>query len=753
MWKVILFFALVSLTIHGCGKDRSDWESKNLLEQIDVAELMFDTTIIDIGKPAFRPYLTSGWGQDRVEKDGTTSAVTVKNAIQAKFYVHNLEDKLLAIRCKTEPGSAEVQYIDVVVNSTKFSGGKIHGDYQQHFISIPASSLVPGINEIRFLIEAGRTQSTIRKPGVSFDYFGFAQKGILSDILIKNARAREIYPSKADEGDKKMVLSSPVQSAMSFYEMIPTDAFLNVKYGLPDESKEQKSKVEFLGFIETEDGAREELFRDRISNSYFFSPEKSRQISLEKYAGQIARITIGSRNVSEIPTAARVFWKELFISTPKREPQKDSSTQVSKRKPNVFIYLVDALRADFLQSYGYSEPTSPRILQFAKDAVTFENAYAQTAWTRASVATIMTGLYPSSHLTEDRKDTLPDFLPTLAKELRTAGYKNYAFVTNGNVSKAFNFHRGYDSYNQFPERGGTKEIHIQSDQLFQSVKDFLDQPIQHPFYLYVHATDPHEPYTPAPFFLNIPSDCDPDRPQMIRPFNLKKKPLTKRELKCIMSLYESEILKADYYFGQFIDLLKKKNLYNDSLILFTADHGEEFLEHGRLRHGHCLYQQEIKIPLMVRFPGGISSGQRMKSYARHIDILPTILESIGAEIPPGVQGNSLHSTLNGHTFDGPVFGEFSLDLHISKYVILHPFKLLQRWRGSVFTEELFDLLNDPMEKNDISSRNKLRFKYMKRLAQQWSASQAKRKALLKKPKEAVLDKESEEALRALGYLQ
>ncbi len=752
-----LFIALaVCLCAVPSCKNRTEenLQTIDLLKDLQTAEFIVDTRIVDVGKPVFREYLMDGWSSDRKEPGGTTSAVVDSRTATAFFYCHKPVDRILTVRCRTEPGSAESQSFNVSINGKKIRGRTVSNNYREFNVPVPANHFVPGRNEIQFILNV--LDGKNRTPGISFDYFAFLQKdrtGKREQVSLATARAREIFSTTIEESDSNNVVSAPLKSAMYFYFEIPTGASLNLKFGFSKQESRGMS-ARFVAEIEPEDSSKVTLIQETVSTGLFSSGSETISLPLDRFAGKIVRLTLGTEPVSGKDSPQSVYWASAKISHPGSPVQAAPVTQ-SQKKPNIIIYLIDALRADRLEPYNYPKPTSPHIKEFASESVVFENAYAQTAWTRASVATIMTGLYPSSHLTESRLDTLPDFLPTIASELKTHGYATHAFATNGNVSNAFGFHRQFDSYRQFGERPNSKEIHVQSNELFGHVKTFLEQGIPQPAFLYVHATDPHEPYTPAPFALNIPEGCNPDDIRMYRPHIGKygKKAFDDNDLACIQALYDSEVLKADYYFGQFIDLLKHKGLYDNSVVILTADHGEEFLEHGFFKHGQTLHEAEIRIPLIVHFPGRQHAKKRIKGYARHMDILPTILDIVSRKVPPGVQGTTLMPRLNGDFFPGPVFGELTLDTHEGKYLILDRFKLLEQKRFSGVTRRLFDIVADPLEKTELSNRYSVRFGYMKRLLNEWTDSQQKRKALLKKPHGAVLDKDTEEALKALGYLQ
>ncbi|MEM8934573.1 MAG: sulfatase, partial [Acidobacteriota bacterium] len=169
---------------------------------------------------------------------------------------------------------------------------------------------------------------------------------------------------------------------------------------------------------------------------------------------------------------------------------------------NVLIYVVDSLRADHLGCYGYDRPTSPELDRFAADAVRFEQVVAQASWTRATVASMLTGLYPHAHGAVGREDVLAETTPYLAEILKAAGYATAGFVTNENVAALFGFGRGYDIYHHFPEDDELVEHHVLSDALNDVLFQWLEErDPERPFFLYAHASDPHYPYRPRSPFL------------------------------------------------------------------------------------------------------------------------------------------------------------------------------------------------------------------------------------------------------------
>ena len=329
---------------------------------------------------------------------------------------------------------------------------------------------------------------------------------------------------------------------------------------------------------------------------------------------------------------------------PSQAPESPAIVHADQKRPNVLIYLIDTLRRDRLGAYGYSLNTSPHLDALADDGVLFTNSIAQSSWTRASVASIFTGVHPRSHGVNGRTNELSSEALTMAAILSASGYQTAGFVTNGNVSPNFGFDHGFETYVHLRERR-TTEVHVLSDTLNEQAFAWLEsRDTERPFFLYLHAVDPHDPYTPRSPFREqyIQTRQYPD---LVAPRQLFERRLTDHEAAAISSelgaLYDAEVAFTDHHFGQLVAWLKNNGLYDSTAILAVSDHGEEFFEHGGWGHGSTLYQEQLAVPLIVKFPGQVGAGQRVDALAQHVDLLPTILDLLGIEGPPHLQGSSL----------------------------------------------------------------------------------------------------------------
>ena len=322
-------------------------------------------------------------------------------------------------------------------------------------------------------------------------------------------------------------------------------------------------------------------------------------------------------------------------------------------RPNLIIYLVDTLRADHLGCYGYARPTSPRIDRFAADAVLFENGRAQSSWTKPAVAAVLTGLYPLAHGAELRAERIHESVETLAERLQAAGYETALFTTNGNVSARFGFDQGWDSFRFMTRREGRKRKHYAAAEMNREIFAWLaERERRHParpLFLFVHTLDPHDPYRPREEFRRrFAPGVDVEAACCRRSNELAE--LTGaaavQQAADAMALYDAEIAQNDAAFGDFLDELERRGLAAKSAVLLTADHGEEFLDHGGWKHGFTLYEEMLHIPFVLRLPAGHGAGRTIATAVDQVDIAPTLLALAGAGAGPDLPGRDLRALLD-----------------------------------------------------------------------------------------------------------
>jgi choline-sulfatase len=418
----------------------------------------------------------------------------------------------------------------------------------------------------------------------------------------------------------------------------------------------------------------------------------------------------------------------------------DLPASAATRPPNLLIYLVDTLRPDRLGCYGYSRPTSPHLDAFAARATLFEHAVAQSSWTKAAVASIFTSVWPPDHGALGWAHPLPASADTLAERLQAAGYRTAAFVTNPNVTPHFGFDQGFDHF--------VRTLKTSSEEVNAMVQRWLDQqPADQPFFLYIHTMDPHAPYSPpepyrtqfAPNWREMP-DWQPRWrwPDAALPF--------------LSDLYDGEIAYNDASFGSLVADLERRGLYDDLALVFLSDHGEEFREHGRWRHGNNLHRETLDMPLVVKLPGQ-RDGRRVAATVQQIDLMPTLLEIAGADAPPAMQGRSLVALAAGRSdaaADPPAHAHLLLGRVPEQLALVDgDWKLLYAPASDgPGTRMLYRWREDPGEERDLAAELPVRTAVLTALLHRRWTEKGQGAAA-----EVELDAELQKTLRSLGYLQ
>lgn len=406
-------------------------------------------------------------------------------------------------------------------------------------------------------------------------------------------------------------------------------------------------------------------------------------------------------------------------------------------KPNVILIMIDTLRADHFSYRGYERETTPFMDSLATNYLDFRKAFAVGPWTPPSVASMLTGLYPSGHghmphqsrnVALNRGSVLSPGLNLVSELLRSQGYETAMVSSNPWITKEFGFDQGFDQFHYFYK--GKAEV------ILDKSKDVLSSwSGDKPFFLFALLFDPHNPYEPPPPY-NTMFQGD-----------LKNRTYTP-ELNNVIRAYDGEIRYTDDQLKLFFDFLKANDLYDNTDIYIVADHGEQFRERGSLGHGKMLHQEEILVPLIAKI--GTRKG-KIEYAVSHVDILPTILERVKVEAPKDLQGISL---LNDEALKKRigVYSEvyrtfnqraFSMsDGHRLIADIQNPFEENE----SYFTRGVFDINKDPFEFSPLHEPEleKEIYDYLKSAA---------KSAQIKRDVESVeIPEETMKKLETLGYI-
>ncbi|MCP4039460.1 MAG: sulfatase-like hydrolase/transferase [bacterium] len=391
---------------------------------------------------------------------------------------------------------------------------------------------------------------------------------------------------------------------------------------------------------------------------------------------------------------------------------------------NLIIISIDTLRADHVGAYGYAPPTTPNIDAFARDAVLFERCIASAPTTLASHASILTSLVPEHHgASINRKTRLADGIVTLQEILQDHGYATASFNGGIQLDPIYGLDRGFDVYESVKTHEVKSQV-LEGDEnrmmaAVERAQGWLRE-VEKPLFLFLHSYEIHHPYTPdsqrlerfdADYAGPLPRDTSV---RLLRRINTALETISKRDLRHIIATYDAELHSADAAVGAFLQALRNDGSYDDSMIIVTSDHGEEFAEHGQVGwHSHSLYDELLQVPLIVKFPNSRFAGERVKTQVRGIDVAPTALAAMAIETPESFSGVDL---------GGRIGDEQARDLPaISMADSTHEQPLwsirlwdwkLHDWQG----ERLFDLARDPGEKNNLASQQPERVAEIRRRA-------------------------------------
>jgi arylsulfatase A-like enzyme len=469
---------------------------------------------------------------------------------------------------------------------------------------------------------------------------------------------------------------------------IPRDARLRASVAI-DPRFHERPGVEFV--VKVRQGGREDVAWSLVVDPIARAEHRGWvdvDADLARFAGRGRELVLEARGYESATDAAQAFWGAPAITTTPRAA------------PLAIVYLVDTLRADHTGVYGYERATTPELDRFAKDAVVFEAAVAHASWTKPSVASILTGQLPGQHRAVQLRDPLDPSQTTLAQWLDGAGFATGAAIANSVIyGEESAFDRGFDFFAGLHGDDDTRSKLVGADVVVDTALAFLRSRRGLPSFLYVHTMDPHVPYAPpAPFdrmFEPHASEAHPARD----PRTDYREPLDRERM---IAQYDGDVAFGDREFGRFLRELKTLGLYDDALVVFLADHGEEFLDHGRWLHGRSLFDELIRIPLVVKFPGNRGAGTRVARQVQGIDVVPTVLESMRVDGGRKLPGQPLQRALTADSPPRPALAEISHRGFVAHGVRTEEEKYVRRFSPDD-DELLFDLTRDPKEQASVAA--------------------------------------------------
>lgn len=424
------------------------------------------------------------------------------------------------------------------------------------------------------------------------------------------------------------------------------------------------------------------------------------------------------------------------------------------RHANLILVSIDTLRADHLGCHGYSRPTSPALDKIASEGLLFEDVTAPSPWTLPAHASLLTGLYPSRHGVRSHSHCLPDDAVTLAERLEEHGFLTAAVVNSHNLCEKYGLHRGFDDFTYVKE--DLKQV--KPSRVEDEALRWLLERRGERFFLFLHYYDVHSDYRSLPqyekqFVRPYQGNADGSTAQLLA-YRYGHLSLNRADIEHLLNLYDASIRQMDDGLARLFKFLEDRDLLDNTLLVITSDHGEEFLEHGGVLHGRTQYQEVLQVPLVMRGPG-IPQSTRVKDIASLVDVMPTILAMLGVPDPlpsDGIDLRFLWEKVDVQPAPRFIFGEADHNNEVEgrrvediKRAVRHPrYKL--HYDRLTKESQLYDLLEDPHEKFDVASAHtSLGDLLLDRLAEFMRVDKIGKASSPLTPQET-------ETLKSLGYL-
>lgn len=644
------------------------------------------TLVVDFGTPGAAKYTLGGWrtrvGDDVTEGDVTASAIeNVTGFLLApsdrdgpatlRLHARAVSDGRLTLYIDQQtiglarlPTDGTYATIDVALTPERFHRGE-----NMVQLRVPSTGAVPGVGSAGILVDWMR----------------------IGDADDPHATDAPPSPSAllAGEGTARSLVI-PDGWSLGYAMEVPEGARLRGRL----------RGTGSLDVIAVRDGAPE----SRIGSVTAADGGAEVDLSLASVANEIVRLDL--RATGGTPR----------FSTPAIVTLDGAPSRPRPHLRNVIVYLTDTLRADKLRPY---RPTTrvrtPSLDAWVEHASVMLRGHSQENWTKPSVTTLLSGLFPWEHHATTEEAIVPAAVDLASERFLRDGFHTGAFIANGFCSDRFGFRQGWSTFRNYIREG----LRSQSEFVAHDVLDWLDQrPADDPFFLYVHTIDPHVPYLPPAEQLAI---YDPEPYEGIVDFNEDREllervksgsiTLNERDRAHLEALYDGEISYHDTHFGSIMEGLERRGLDDETIVVFTADHGEEFFDHGSVGHGHSVYEELIHVPLIVRIPGVTDGAQRIDDVVGLVDVLPTIYEALGRPIPDDLSGESFLPLLLGEASDAPRasvtgFMEGWRALDVGRL------KIIQRTER---TTMLFDTVTDPGETHDLAAERPIAVRYARGL--------------------------------------
>jgi arylsulfatase A-like enzyme len=731
------------------------------------ADRWSEATVLLPGAPGAEPFLVEGfhqeagiagepfrWTKGEAELALTFESVQPRAAVVDLAPYEGVRDQRVEVRLNGSP-------------VTEFELADVRARYP---VPLPEPAQRPGENRLRFDFAA--TASPAEQDPESRDrrelaarFYSLtvgADEDRLQDLLRREApRPFEVSES---EGVPSLHLVGP--AAVRYAIRLPLAAELRFTPELPRAARASAGATSFRVTLESEEapGQERELYSLVLQGNDLGPGEVA--VSLPGEPGQIVRLGLFAGAVDEKRVAwgtwraPRVLGREdgdppASGPLPAAEDARADPLREKLGEVNVVFVILDAARAREFGVYGYERDTTPVMDGIAAEGVVFDRAYTPAVYTLGAMSSVWTSQYPDRHHGDvSFQSPLPKDRLTLAEVLSSRGIHSAGFVATA-VPGSFNgFDRGFSEFHEV-----WREVGSRADAFREVLPDWIDANRHRRFFLYVHFREPHFPYDPEPPF---DTKWGPDAPisraarrdmGFFREINQRRQPFSQEEQAHLVRLYDGNLAYVDREVGKLREALEEAGVWDETVFILAADHGEGLWEHGWIGHNVQVYEPSARIPLIVRFPEGVDlRGERVETLVDLVDVAPTVADVLDVR---GEGGSDRE--FQGRSLLPVIMGAPGRPFVVSRTVWERPRYALRDGRWTLVydtangSEELFDTASDPGEMRDVAAEHPILTAYLRETLLQWVGSVFRPGGAATAGPESMARDECE-ALKALGYL-
>jgi arylsulfatase A-like enzyme len=724
----LLFAALLALGAscapRGCAPPTELEDA--LRERVPVAEKRFEGLLLELGAPHALPFLGEGWSYGEPAPDGSLFRWAVSERSTFRFASEREGTHLAYFECEpfVYPGSP-AQWIEVVANGTPLPPFELRPGRERYPVPLPLA-LGENLIELRFRYAGTpqRSPGEKRRLAAAFYRFEVPFEGWTARVGPFGSIADGIY--------------LPSGGTLSFFLEVPKEARLKLEVGASDPPQLRAPSGATIAVSLA--GEKGEIWKEAFAVSRVGTEAWERELPVADPAP--VELTFRAENQDVRVRPQLLVPRADEAREPEREPGKP---------PSFVVIVLDGAGAKHIGLYGGEGGATPVLDALGRESVVFDAAITQAVYTIASIGSLLTGQYPERHQSVSFADRLREDVVTLPLILGRGGYRTAAFPGNAVVSKNFGLDRGYQEFVPVWEREGYTG---HGDSVVRAFEAWLQRGPDEPFFAYVHLREPHFPYNPPPPFDTKFGPAAPfaggiEDAAVIDELNRKAasgQAPSPEVLARIRGLYRGNLAYADSLVGEILAKIDP-----DTIVVVTADHGEALFEHGFVGHNTQLYEESIRIPLLLRAKA--LSPRRVSDLVELIDLTPTILDLAGlARVPEasGFQGRSLVPALTGGSPSNSKLA-FTRTLWAKPRYSARGERFKLIWDSRTGSSELYDLKHDPGERAVVGSP--VLEGYLRAELFLWYLEQERLKASEPSPDDAVLSEEDRRRLESLNYLE